>query len=85
MLARIAVQCVSMTKAILSADLHLRNLYKGLAQKRSWQDLLNIDPATRADLEWWRSTLKAVQLTTDASKSGHGVRGGAEDRYLKQL
>ena len=58
MLARIARQCVSMTKAIFSAYLLLRNLYKCLAQKRSWQDLLNIDPATRADIKWWPSTLK---------------------------
>ena len=94
MLAGKAGQCVSMTKAILSAYLLLRNLYKCLAQKRSWQDLLNIDPATRADLEWWRSTLKVwnarhiskMQRSSTINNRCEQIwaRGGAEDRYREQ-
>ncbi|GFR69368.1 reverse transcriptase, partial [Elysia marginata] len=75
-----------MTKAILPAKLLLRNLYKCLSQRTSWQDILHIDRATGSDLEWWRSTLTVwnarhvakkckdlAHITTDASQSGWGA------------
>ena len=42
-LAKVTGQCVSMTKAVLPAKLLLRNIYRCLAKKSSWQDTLNID------------------------------------------
>lgn len=84
-LARIAGQCVSMAKAIMPAKLLLRNVYLLLATKRSWEDVLTIDPATRSDLEWWVQALYNwngcpihvgpinLQMETDASMTGWGA------------
>ncbi len=52
-LARIAGQCVSMSKCVLPAKLLLRNTYRLLATKTHWAQLLSIDPYTRNDLQWW--------------------------------
>ena len=84
-LARIAGQCISMTKAVIPAKLLLRNLYRCLKQKSNWQDTLVIDKATEYDLHWWWSALDhwngqafstkcrdCVQMTTDASLEGWG-------------
>ena len=84
-LARIAGQCISMCKAILPAKLKLRNIYKILRTKTSWQDDLTLDEAARLDLEWWSVALSDwngaplrtkpfdVQITTDASGIGLGA------------
>jgi hypothetical protein len=39
-LARIAGQCISMAKAVIPAKLLLRNIYRLLAARASWQDIL---------------------------------------------
>lgn len=84
-LARIAGQCVSMCRVILPGKLLLRNLYRLLKARLSWQDLLQIDTGTSKDLEWWLSALQSwngkavvkhsvdMQLTTDASHIGWGA------------
>ena len=84
-LARIAGQCVSMCKVILPSKLLLRNLYRLLQTRESWQDCLTIDVGTTKDLEWWLEALKHwngravlaptidLQLTTDASSTGWGA------------
>ena len=86
-IARICGQCVTMTKAILPAKLMLRNLYRLLGTKSSWQEELRLDKASLADLEWWYDSLSAwngraystrdnnrpvVQIATDASQKGYG-------------
>lgn len=86
-IARVCGQIVSMTKAILPAKLLLRNLYRLLALKTSWQEVLTVDVHSREDLEWWFDSLSAwngryysmddqkkpvIQIATDASSSGFG-------------
>jgi ribonuclease HI len=85
LLARIAGQCISMTKAIVPGKLLLRNLYRLLAKKQSWEDILQIDHGTRQDLIWWKQAIHTwngspivvghidVQVETDASESGWGA------------
>ena len=87
-LARIAGKCVAMTKVILPAKLLLRNIYRLLASRNSWQDCLQIDISSKQDLEWWVNSLSGwnglvvqdqkidVQITTDASASGWGATLG---------
>lgn len=84
-LARITGQCVSMARAILPGKLLLRNTYRLLKQRDSWDDLLVLDEATIRDLQWWLHaspqwngrpiSLRPVdkQLTTDASQTGWGA------------
>jgi len=84
-LARIAGQCISMAKAVLPAKLLLRNIYRLLRKRASWQDILPFDSGVISDLEWWYSALlhwngRAVcqastplQMTTDASAIGWGA------------
>jgi len=83
-LSCIAGQCISMAKAILPSRLMLRNVYKLLSKRNSWQDILKIDTGTREDLIWWSEALlswngravsqQCVQeiITTDASSIGWG-------------
>ena len=85
-LARIAGQCVSMAKAVLPAKLLLRNVYRLLSTRSSWQDSLILDEPTVSDLKWWVASLKSwngravkpvqidFQLTTDASSLGWGAK-----------
>ncbi|GFN75445.1 transposon tf2-9 polyprotein [Plakobranchus ocellatus] len=93
-LARIAGQCISMTKAVIPAKLLLRNLYRCIKQKSTWQDNLVIDKATERDLTWWWSALdhwngrafksqckEYVQMTTDASLEGWGSNLMIESGY----
>lgn len=84
-LARVLGQCVSMTKAILPAKLLLRNAYRVLATKSSWDSLVTLDNPSRADLEWWRSAVDQwngrillpqhieAQISTDSSNTGWGA------------
>ena len=56
-----------------------------LASKKSWEQGLIIDPATRADLEWWKNAVQSwngnpivlepvdVTMETDASHTGWGA------------
>ena len=85
MLARIAGQCISMTKAVLPGKILLRNVYSVLASKSSWEDSLQLSESCIADLRWWLDSLSdwngapvvkrpvQGQLTTDASGSGWGA------------
>ncbi|KAK3725591.1 hypothetical protein RRG08_043009 [Elysia crispata] len=62
-----------------------RNLYRLLASRSSWQDVLDLDVCTVKDLEWWFYAVSAwngksfhvkpkdhIQLVTDASGEGWG-------------
>ena len=63
LLARIAGQCISMTKAIIPGKLLLRNLYRLLAKKKGWDDVLEIDQATRQDFQdliWWKRAVTQI-------------------------
>jgi ribonuclease HI len=84
-IARIAGQCVSMCKVIIPCKLLLRNLYRLLKLRASWQDLLKLDTGSIRDLEWWLEALGNwngraivhktidIQITTDASSWGWGT------------
>lgn len=84
-LARVAGQIVSMAKVFLPAKLLLRNIYRLLSSKSSWQDVLWLDLHSTTDLEWWLGALQGwngkafhkkaaslIQITTDASATGWG-------------
>ena len=84
-LAKIAGQCISMSKAVLPSKLLLRNIYRLLATRTSWQDILCLDNSTVKDLNWWLEAVSSwngrafqtksqqvVQITTDASGLGFG-------------
>jgi hypothetical protein len=63
----------------------LRNIYRGLAKKVSWEQKITLSDPARRDIEWWLSALTEwngttlvpesidIQLTTDASGSGWGA------------
>ncbi len=84
-LARICGQCVSMTKVIIPAKLLLRNLYRLLKTKLSWQDTLHLDGSSIKDLNWWYTSIHQwnglviqsqqvdCQIMTDASSTGWGA------------
>jgi hypothetical protein len=84
-LARIAGQCISMCTVILPCKLLLRNLYRLLGLRTTWQDILTLDSGTIKDLKWWWHALQTwngravtpttvdIQMTTDASGSGWGA------------
>lgn len=84
-LARISGQLISMSKVFLPAKLLLRNIYRLLSTKSTWQDTLVLDNPSIGDLNWWLAALQGwngryfkqtadqlLQLTTDASGSGYG-------------
>ena len=84
-LARITGQIISMCKVLLPAKLLLRNIYRLLSSKASWQHKLTVDRASLDDLEWWLEALDnwngkffrtepkhKIQLTTDASGRSWG-------------
>ncbi len=90
-LARVAGQCVAMSTAIIPAKLLLRNLYRLLRTRSSWQEILTIDQGTRCDLQWWTSALSFwngaaaptqqvdIQVTSDASSTAWGGHCGNSD------
>ncbi len=85
-LARVCGQCVAMSRAILPGKLLLRNCYRLLAKRNTWDSTLDLDQETRSDLQWWFEALGPdewngsvistrpiqAQLETDASDSGWG-------------
>lgn len=92
-LAKIAGQLVSMVKAILPTKLFLRNIYRLLSTRQTWQDILVLDIDSIHDLEWWYSsisswngrifrkqTLPSIQISTDASQLAWGgtILGGTQ-------
>ena len=89
-LARIAGQCVSMSKCILPAKLLLRNVYRLLKTRLTWRDVLKLDSCTKNDLKWWFESLSQwngviveckpidCQLVTDASSIAWGAWTGSQ-------
>ena len=84
-LAQIAGQCISMTKAVLPGKLLLRNVYRVIKTRLSWNSHVFLDQGSLADLNWWYEALNNwngapikvhnidAQLTTDASSDGWGA------------
>ena len=84
-LARIAGQCISMSLAVIPGKLLLRNTYRLLAKRKSWEDRIIIDLETQRDLNWWLHAFKdwngrvvkqnviQEQIFTDASAIGWGA------------
>lgn len=84
-LARICGQCISFTKAMLPTKLLLRNLYRILRSRSSWNDILFLDSPAVADLQWWLQAFSSwngrpiqklsidKQILTDASGTGWGA------------
>ena len=74
-----------MSRAILPGKLLLRNLYRLLHQRQSWQDKLPLDTGTIRDIQWldtalisWNGTkvvhrIIDLQLMADASETGWGA------------
>ena len=83
-LAKIAGQCIAMTRAVLPGKLLLRNIYRCLARKENWHSHLILDKHARQDLHWWLTSLNSwngaplsvkqpdIQLACDASSTGWG-------------
>ena len=83
-LARIAGQCISMTKVILPAKLLLRNVYHVLKSRSSWNCQLCLDSGAQKDLQFWLANIEAwngrisatkpvdIQAMSDASSTGWG-------------
>ena len=86
LLARIAGRCISMLAAVFPCKLKLRNVYRLINSRRSWEDLLPWTDEAADDLRWWIRSLDGwngrvllppaafdMQLSTDASASGWGA------------
>ena len=86
LLARIAGRCISMMAAVFPAKLKLRNVYRLLNSRRSWDEAMAWSPEAREDLTWWITSLDGwngrqlvppatcdSQLSTDASETGWGA------------
>lgn len=84
-IARICGQCISFSKAILPTKLLLRNLYRLLSSRTSWNSFLTLDSSSERDIKWWLSAIKSwngrpivkntidKQIFTDASSTGWGA------------
>ena len=86
LLARIAGRCISMLAAVFPAKLKLRNVYRLLNSRSTWESLLGWSQGATEDLTWWMTSLDSwngrllvppaaceLQLSTDASGSGWGA------------
>ena len=83
-LVKITGQCVAMMKAILPAQLLLRNAYRLLSSRKNWDSQLFIDDHCGCNLRWWRDAVTNwngtplcqksidIQIETDASGTGWG-------------
>ena len=85
-LAKVAGQCISMTKAIVPGKMLLCNIYCIITSYTDWEDkhLLLSEEAFK-DLKWWLNALKGwnsvplrtvpgdLQVKTDPSSSGWGA------------
>ena len=58
-ISKIAGQCIFLSKAILPGKLMLRNVYRILKSKDTWESKLVLDREAREDLEWWCSSMEA--------------------------
>ena len=89
-LSKIAGQCNFICKAVLPGRLMLRNVYKLIQQKITWESQLELSIGAKKDLLWWYNSLaiwngKVIlpseidgQLVTDASQIGWGGHYGTE-------
>ncbi len=87
-LARIAGQCVFISRAVLPGKLLLRNIYRVLSTRTSWDSVVQLTESALSDLEWWSSALRSwngapcckppvdVQIITDSSGYGYGALCG---------
>ena len=86
LLARFAGRCISMLAAVFPCKLKLRNVYRLLNSRHSWEASLEWSPGAVEDLTWWVQSLDSwngrlllppaqfdLQLLTDASESGWGA------------
>lgn len=85
LLARITGQCISMTKAILPGKLLLRNAYRVLKTRTTWDSEVLLTKEAKQDLLRWRSAvagwngaplghkLVEAQVETDASSWAWGA------------
>ena len=83
-LSKVAGQCNFICKAVLPGRLMLRNVYKLIKSKITWESKLVLNANARNDLLWWYNSLerwngKVIlpseidgQLVTDASQIGWG-------------
>jgi hypothetical protein len=74
-----------MVKAIVPGKLLVRNIYRLLKSKQSWQDKLTLDQGSIHDLQWWLGAVSSwngcaiqrdpvdLQMETDASSWGWGA------------
>lgn len=84
-LARIAGQCIFATQAVIPGKLLLRNIYRQIAQRQSWDQVMLLQDATLKELDWWFQALytwngRPIKVTsvdhqmfTDASHIGWGA------------
>ena len=84
-LARVAGQCISMIKAVLPGKLLLQNIYRFIAHRESWDNLVALTAGVKEELLWWLEALSSwngaplrvrtvdCQLATDASSTGWGA------------
>ena len=92
-LAKISGQCNFICKAVLPGRLMLRNLYKLIKSKLTWESKLRLTKEAREDLTWWLSAFTAWngkvvlpssvdgQLVTDASHYGWGAHLGPHQTH----
>ena len=86
LLARVAGRCISMMAAVFPAKLKLRNVYRMLNSRRTWDEAMSWSAEAREDLAWWITSLDGwngrllvppatcdLQLSTDASGTGWGA------------
>ena len=67
-LAKIAGQCISMTKAIVPGKLLLCNIYRIIASRKDWNASVCLDQPAVKDLNWWLSVLKGWNSAPLVSK-----------------
>ena len=83
-IARVAGQCIAMSKAIVPGKLLLRNVYRTIVSRSGWDDTVSLSVNAVKDLLWWLKVLKSwnraplhckpvdLQVETDASSIGWG-------------
>ena len=92
-LAKLAGQCNFLCKAVLPGRLMLRNIFKLIRTKVTWESPLTLTPGALSDLAWWQSAFTSwngrtvlpgavdATLTTDASGYGWGAHLGAHTAH----
>ena len=84
-LAKCAGLCVSTAWVVATGKLYLRNIYRLIAKRLSWSDILHLDNAASIELNWWLKNIDkfnekiikpnpvTVAFEVDASASGWGA------------